>query len=106
MNKKLENLFVYGTLLDAVVQEQVIGRRIEGTHKHLFDYRTTTVLIDGNTYPAIEPKVGSVVPGRILVVTPEELQKIDAYEGNTYRRVRRELLHSHLRVFVYISAKK
>ncbi|MFN8454061.1 MAG: gamma-glutamylcyclotransferase family protein [Anaerolineae bacterium] len=43
-------------------------------------------------YPIVRSEPGGVVEGRLLQVTPAELQLIDRYEGATYRRVRVRLV--------------
>lgn len=81
-----EALFVYGTLREGGIQERVIGRLAPGELDALEGYRKSTIKISGRTYPIISPREGSVIWGEVLMLTPEELNKTDKYEGSAYVR--------------------
>jgi gamma-glutamylcyclotransferase (GGCT)/AIG2-like uncharacterized protein YtfP len=105
MNSKLERVFVYGTLRDKTTREQVIGRDSTSVSGQLPHHRHTRIHIDGKVYPAIEPSENSLVGGEVIMVTADELARIDAYEGNRYCREIRQLADGTA-VFVYMKKKK
>lgn len=81
-----EKLFVYGTLKDPEVQKRVFGRTTEGIPDALEGYEKSQLVIEGETFPALVPKEGSIVDGLVLEVNPDELAKIDEYETAAYVR--------------------
>lgn len=84
----MEQLFVYGTLQDPEVQRRVIGREIAGTPDVLDDYFKSEIVMSDGTFPIIVPEAGKSVGGKVLDVTPEELERMDIYETSAYRRIR------------------
>ncbi len=95
-----ESLFVYGTLMNPLIQQRVFGRVTPGEPETLAGYGKDYIRLGGGVYPIIRPEPGSVVEGRRLQVTPAELRLIDRYEGPAYRRVRVRLV-SGREVWVY-----
>lgn len=91
-----EKLFVYGTLQDPAMQLDLIGRTLDGVPDTLPGFRRFALL----AYPVILPYPGDTVTGQVLTITPVELAKFDAYEGETYLRVR-VTLASGLEAWVY-----
>lgn len=87
MNDK-EFLFAYGTLKDPDVQKRVIGRIVDGVPDTLSGYRKSEVAVDGQTYPVIVPDQNASVDGVVLVLTSQELEKMDVYETKAYGRVK------------------
>lgn len=85
--KKMENLFVYGTLKDPEVQERVFGRKTNGSSDILQGYKKSEVIINGKTYPAIVPNAKTITDGLVITVTPQELKLIDEYETAAYKRI-------------------
>ena len=81
-------LFSYGTLRDPTVQRHVIGRVVRGTPDALVGYAKARVVIDGTTYPILQPSDGGVVEGEVLELSDEELHSADKYETDAYRRVK------------------
>jgi gamma-glutamylcyclotransferase (GGCT)/AIG2-like uncharacterized protein YtfP len=82
----MEKLFVYGTLMDPIVQERIIGRVIGGESDVLEDFfKSKLALVEGH-YPLVIPKPGSQVHGLVLEVSSLELARMDAYETSAYRR--------------------
>ncbi len=77
-------LFVYGTLKDPDIQMHLIGRTITGTPDRLRGYRSHNIL----NYPTALPDAQGWVHGVVLTVTPQEMIRFDAYEGEVYERVR------------------
>ncbi|HZS42715.1 MAG TPA: gamma-glutamylcyclotransferase family protein [Candidatus Paceibacterota bacterium] len=86
----METIFAYGTLKDPKVQQEVIGREIEGAADHLDGcIKSHFQHGDRKTYPVIIcPIEGHGVDGITFDVTPEELTKIDQYEEDFYKRQR------------------
>ena len=84
----MENLFVYGGLKDAELQKQVFGRSTRGTPDVLQEYSLSAIDISGNTYPIAIPKENKEIEGLVIEITPSELVKIDAFETDTYQRIK------------------
>lgn len=81
------DLFVYGTLLDDTVVQQVTGRRFPKCAARLSGYRKFTP--DGG-YSYIVASEGGVVDGALLCgLDQEALQALDGYEdeGRLYQRI-------------------
>jgi gamma-glutamylcyclotransferase (GGCT)/AIG2-like uncharacterized protein YtfP len=83
-----EQLFVYGTLIDPIVQFAVFGRATEGRPDRLADFEKSDIRLGDRVYPVIKPEPGSSVEGLAITVTPTELGCIDQYEGENYRRTK------------------
>src|SRR5947207_8142606 len=96
-----ELLFVYGSLRDQQVQSEIIGRIVEGTPDVLLGYGTSTITIENNVYLILVPVPDSIVEGEILQVSKAELDTIDVYEFDEYRRVKVKL-KSGTEVWVYV----
>jgi gamma-glutamylcyclotransferase (GGCT)/AIG2-like uncharacterized protein YtfP len=101
-------LFVYGTLRDPDLRSAVLGRRIEATAE--LPARApgfATVHYPGRLYPALVRVPGGTAEGLVLTdLTPFEIDLLDAYEGEEYRRTLLpvmidEQLHE---VFAYLPA--
>jgi len=95
-----EQLFVYGTLMDPIIQFAVLGRTVRGAPDRLADYRKSSIRLGGQVFPTIKPESGSSVKGLVISVTPAELVHIDQYEGEAYRRKKVNLI-SGKKVWVY-----
>ena len=77
MNIATVNLFVYGTFKDADTLDRVAGRDVSRGPATLDDYRHDTGT-DGYSYLRRDPS--SSVPGYLVRLTPQELQKTDRWE--------------------------
>lgn len=95
-----EQLFVYGTLMDPIVQFAVFGRATEGRPDKLPGFRKSSLRLGGRVYPIVKPSGGRSVEGQVITVSPAELSRIDHYEGEAYRRTR-VTLASGRRAWVY-----
>ncbi|MFW5709231.1 MAG: gamma-glutamylcyclotransferase family protein [Chloroflexota bacterium] len=95
-----ELVFAYGTLLDAAIQRSIIGRVVNSSPDTLPDYRIEKVLFGQQAFPIIRPYPGATVKGRVLLVYPLELRRIDHYETDAYER-RRVQLASGRRAWAY-----
>jgi len=79
-------IFVYGTLQDERLVEQLLGRRPPWQPAVLEGYCR---MLDASIgYPVVHPLAGASVDGRLLEgLDPAALAALDAYEGGDYRRV-------------------
>ncbi len=98
-----EKLFVYGTLKDPQVQEQVFGRTTDGKPDVLEGYERSQVVVEGEIFPALVPKEGSTIAGLVLEINPEEFPKIDEYETAAYVRGKVNL-RSGTEAWVYLKS--
>ena len=107
-----ESLFAYGTLQLPEVQLDTFGRLLSGEADVLPGYRREWVEIDDDrvaqlsgldSHPILrrtdDPR--DRVFGRVLALTPEELDAADEYEVSLYRRVSVQLA-SGIRAWVYV----
>ena len=88
MNAFKHSFFFYGTLMDALVLEMVIGKNHSGIRKQpavLKDFKR--VKVNGAQYPAVFSSIGDQVEG-ILVegITSEYAACLDAFEDDDYER--------------------
>jgi gamma-glutamylcyclotransferase (GGCT)/AIG2-like uncharacterized protein YtfP len=97
-------LFAYGTLRDAPIQQSVFGRRLNGDPDGLAGWRRGQVIIEGQAYPMAEPDPASELDGRLYQLTQDDLVRADAYEGETYRRIR-VTLTSGRQAWFYVAAE-
>ena len=82
----MARLFVYGTLLVPIISERVLGRPLVGIPAVLKDH--VRLCVEGEVYPAVVRRVGSSVEGRLCDgLDRADLDRLDAYEGDLYRRV-------------------
>lgn len=82
----MQSLFAYGTLQLPEILERVIGRHVQGIPATLADYRSG--LVARANFPGIVPKSGSIVEGSLITgFSPHEIQLLDQYEGELYRRI-------------------
>ena len=80
-------LFVYGTLITDETRKDVLGRDVSGVPATLDGYDDSkTVTIEKESYPAAEKKKKHSIQGLLIEVTPEELEKLDVWETDAYRR--------------------
>lgn len=86
--EQTEQLFIYGTLTEPVIQKAVTGREISGEPDKLSGYKKIERNMGDGIYPIIIKDAGSVVEGMVVAVSEEELNLIDRYETEAYRRVR------------------
>ena len=94
-------LFVYGTLKDPKVQKKIIGRVIDSKPDILVGYKKSTVIIDGVIYPILIRHQNGIIKGEILNLSQLELEKVDLYETDTYRRIK-VILKSGVEAWVYV----
>ncbi|MFH0701460.1 MAG: gamma-glutamylcyclotransferase family protein [Candidatus Woesearchaeota archaeon] len=97
----MESLFVYGNLMEPNIQTAIFGRAAEWTHDVLFDYTKETVTNGRAAYTTIVPKRGFSVCGRIIYVTPEEMEIVQNKWGAYYRKAKLRL-NSGKEAWVYV----
>lgn len=95
-----ELLFVYGTLMESQVQQKIIGRSVPGEPDSLAGYEKDRIRLGGGVYPIVRPRANSSVEGVVIAVSPAELELIDQYETDAYRR-EKVVLASGRRAWVY-----
>lgn len=83
----MEKLFTYGTLQVPEIQQSVFHRTTHGKPDVLEGFERHMMLFGPQPYPIIEAKADSAVEGLVIEVTPDELDEIDRYETNAYRRI-------------------
>jgi gamma-glutamylcyclotransferase (GGCT)/AIG2-like uncharacterized protein YtfP len=81
----MNNIFTYGTLMDASVRTRVLGKEITGKNDSLSNFRLKkhSVLY---SYPVVEKNEGNNVKGMVFEVTDDDLINLDRYESDYYRR--------------------
>ena len=99
---KGEKIFLYGILVEAEIQRQVLGRVLENVPDKLFGYKRSQISIENEEYPVIVPDPSSSVSGIVVNVDEIELSKIDEYETTAYKREKVKL-ESNAEVWVYIA---
>ncbi len=78
-------LFVYGTLLDPDVVQQVCGRTFRGIAAQLEGFKCRKVT--GEMFPAIVPAESERVTGLLYSeISRADLVNLDIYEGDLYER--------------------
>ena len=80
-------LFVYGTLTEPETQKKVLGKIVDCVPDGLEGYKKSTIVICGNSYPDIVKAPYSSVEGLVIPVTHDELELIDNYETDWYKRI-------------------
>lgn len=101
----MEAVFAYGTLLDPEVQRRVIGRAVESRPDTLVGYRKGVLHLANASYFIAIRDERSRIRGGVIEVTPDELSRIDRYEGDEYERVR-VVLASGSQAWVYRRPEK
>lgn len=107
-------IFSYGTLQLASVQQALFGRAVPMADDRLPGFVTETIIITDpdvldasgiETHLALVPAEGDLAPidGRTLMLTDAELDAVDRYEGNNYRRIE-VTLASGTPAWVYLKA--
>ena len=83
-----DNLFIYGTLRDDEVVRRVTGRTFPKGEGTLAGYRRVGAS-PGFPYPYVVVQEGEVTKGTVLLgIDPENLARLDVYEGACYERRR------------------
>jgi gamma-glutamylcyclotransferase (GGCT)/AIG2-like uncharacterized protein YtfP len=81
------NLFVYGTLMDEEIWNQIVRGRYERLPARLDGYGRRRV--QGENYPGlIEEEKGHVHGVIYFDVAGEEVERLDRFEGKEYQRIK------------------
>lgn len=92
MQRKLENLFIYGTLAFKEIQQDLFERLVPTVVDSLKNYNRDYIRLpdvpEGTLYPIIKftghPE--DQIEGHVLKITRDELLIADSYEGESYIR--------------------
>ena len=84
----LETIFLYDCLRLPDVLEEVIGRRDNGSPNRLMGYKMKDTVIYGEDLPMLIHDNKSSVEGIAIYVTKSELEAIDRFEEEAYKRAR------------------
>ena len=86
-------LFFYGTLLDDDIRRLVLGRALDAALRPALLRHFRRVYVAGRPYPMILPHRGGAVQGAIAErLGRDELDRIQNYEGDSYRLERQMVL--------------
>ena len=97
------NLFVYGALTAGETRKDVLGRDVPGIPATLDGYDgSKTITIENESYPAAEKNTEYWIQGLLIEVTSEELEKLDVYETDAYKRKEVELIDGK-KAWVYLN---
>lgn len=94
----MENLFSYGTLQLASVQQATFGRLINGYNDSIVGFNLTFITITDkdvlassgqNQHPMIHytDKAIDAIKGMVFEITEQELNEADVYEVADYKRI-------------------
>lgn len=102
-NTATHHLFTYGTLQEKEVQLGVFSRLLGGYDDMLHGHKISDIKVAG-LYPTLEHTSNSndQIPGKVYVLTDEELKKADVYEGEAYKRIE-VVLNSGKKAWVYLA---
>ena len=93
----MEQLFTYGSLQHADVQETIFGRTLQGKPETLVGYAVKEISIEEEfglaQYPIIVPTQNpkDTISGILFELSESDLLKTDTYEGYHYKRIQVEL---------------
>lgn len=93
MNPGTRPLFVYGTLRDPEMLAAVIGRKVPASQRlgaRAPGYRAA--FLAGRSYPALVPGRGRARGFVLLGLSGEEMDRLDRFEGEEYRRAEIEVV--------------
>jgi gamma-glutamylcyclotransferase (GGCT)/AIG2-like uncharacterized protein YtfP len=96
-------LFVYGTLATGETLKNILSRDVLGIPATLDGYDgSKMVTIENESYPAAEKNIECSIRGLLIELTPEELEKLDVYETDAYKRKEVELIDGK-KAWVYLN---
>ena len=95
-------LFVYGTLIDDETRKNILKRSVSGTPTILDGYDLKEIIIENESYPAAEKRSGCLIKGLLIEITSEELEELDVYETDAYKRRQVELTNGK-KAWLYIN---
>ena len=96
-------LFVYGTLATGETLKNILSRDVPGIPATLDGYDgSKMVTIENESYPAAEKNIECSIQGLLIELTREELEKLDFYETDIYKRKDVELTNG-IKAWIYLS---
>jgi gamma-glutamylcyclotransferase (GGCT)/AIG2-like uncharacterized protein YtfP len=96
-------LFVYGTLATGETRKNILDRDVPGIPATLDGYDgSKMVTIDSEHYPAAEKNTECSIQGLLIEVTSEDLEKLDFYETDAYKRKEVELSNG-IKAWIYLN---
>jgi len=101
----MENLFVYGALKDPEFQKKIFGRAVQGVPDVLPGYVRSSIEVNGNTYPVAMPNEKGEMDGLVIMIGPDEMAHIEAFEETTYEK-KRVTLKSGRQAWVYVASEQ
>ena len=96
----MKNIFVYGSLLNKKLRQNVLGLEVEGNKDVLENYTmdTHSVLC---AYPTVIKSEGDFVRGEVFKVSDSDIEKMDRYESHYYKKIE-VTLKSGIMSLIYI----
>lgn len=74
----LISIFVFGTLLDDILLTHLVGSHPKAEPVcYLHDHK---IILD--SYPSIVPEKGAIVPGKIVYLTQDQVNKLQKWESS------------------------
>jgi gamma-glutamylcyclotransferase (GGCT)/AIG2-like uncharacterized protein YtfP len=99
------NVFTYGSLMFEPVWHSVCAGTYETTKGRIQGFNRYRVA--DQTYPALIPELNGSVDGLIyLNVSPEDLARLDLFEGAEYRRVSATSLGLNVEVYEFLPLQR
>lgn len=102
MKKQL--IFVYGTLMDPKIRENLLRKKVKTTPDSLKGFKLSHISDGEIKYKILEPtndSHDSVISGEVFEVDENDLKILDEYETNIYKRIQVKLLSGKI-AWVYI----
>jgi len=97
------NLFVYGTLAIDEILKNILDRDVSGISVTLDGFDgSKMIIIENESYPAAEKNIECSIQGLLIEVTSEELEKLDIYETDAYKRKEVELTNGK-KAWIYLN---
>lgn len=97
-------LFIYGTLREPAVQQEVFGRALDSRPDHLDGYGLTQITVEGRNYPDLVVEEDAAVKGDVVALSDDELRRADEYETSAYDR-RTFVLASGTAAYAYVGRR-
>lgn len=79
-------VFIYGTLREPAVQQEVFGRSLDSRSDHLDGYGLSQITVEGRNYPDLVVEEDAAVKGDVVELTDDDLRRADEYETSAYDR--------------------
>lgn len=99
-----ENLFVYGTLKEPKIQQELLGRILIGQNDTIENYELSSIKIENHNYPLLKEAIGKSVTGKVFTINKEDFKALDFYETDAYTRLEKKLKSGKI-AWVYLENK-